>query len=421
MNDVSHVWNSILCKLAASLTMSFSMAWEILWALILGFTLSAIVQTAVTRLHMNKWLADHSPKSISIATLLGAASSSCSYAAAAITRALVKQGADFTSAMAFQFASTNLVLELGILLALLLGWRFTLAQFVGGIIMITIMSLFFHLLLPKNLIDSATAQAGKESGGIGQCHAGMHLDLSGHTDNSSHNDVVTRIFSQQGKTAISHYFFMDWAALWTDIAFGLLIAGLLATCIPDSFWTILFCQDNSTHAHLLNPLIGPVIAILSFVCSIGNVPMAAVLWQKGMTFGGVLSFLFADLLIFPLLNIYRKYYGFKMASFIAISFYISMVTAAYCCEWLFTILGLVPTNYSYAQGGSILIGTKPLITLAEHHMMHHGDISLNYTTVLNIVALIFTAFLCKRFYQSGGSKMLRAHHSSLDESSHGCH
>lgn len=364
MTVLHHIW----CRLTASLSMSFYMGWSMLWALVLGFTLSAIIQAIVTRPQMNKWLANHSFKSLAAAALFGAASSSCSYAAAAITRSLIKQGADFTTAMAFQFASTNLVLELGVLLALLLGWQFTLAQFIGGIIMIVVMSLLFQFFLPKKLIASATT------------------------------GVAGSVNLAPTQTSISHYFFMDWASLWSDILLGLVVAGVLSAWIPDSFWITLFCKDNSAVAHLVNPLIGPLIAILSFVCSIGNVPMAAVLWQHGMTFGGVLSFLFADLIVFPLLNIYRKYYGLKMATYLAVIFYVSMVAAAYCCESLFTTLGLLP---------------PVVITPDSHMMMSHAGIGLNYTTGFNIVALIFAGLLFKRFYQTGGLKIFRKHSCHL--------
>ena len=257
IETIHHIW----CQIVASLSMSFLMGWEMLWALVLGFALSAVVQSFATKLQINKWLAQHNFKSVFNATIFGAASSSCSYAAAAISRSLIKQGADFTAAMAFQFASTNLVFELGILLFCLLGWQFTLAQLIGGIFMIVFMSLFFQLFLPKSLITTATAKAQNEPIAPVQGHA--------NKASTSHN--------QTNMLVISRYYFMDWASLWSDIILGLVMAGILATCIPDSFWTLLFCKNDSALAHIINPLIGPLIAVLSFVCSIGNVPMAAVL------------------------------------------------------------------------------------------------------------------------------------------------
>ncbi len=402
------LWHYIWCMLKTSLLMSFSMAWEIFWALVLGFALSAIVQAIVTKREMNKWLADNSFKSLSIATVCGAASSSCSYAAAAIARALVKQGADFTAAMVFQFASTNLVLELSILLFLLLGWQYTAGQFIGGIIMIALMSLIFRLFLPQTLISSAVDQARKDIAGPMEGHASMDMSPSDQDCSLNNKTIVDRIISSRGKTAISHYFFMDWASLWPDIVFGLLIAGALSVLIPDSAWTTLLCKDNPTLAHWLNPLVGPLIAVLSFVCSIGNVPMAAVLWHEGMTFGGVLSFLFADLIVLPLLDIYRKYYGFKMASFLAVSFYLSMVAAAYSCSWLFAAIGILPNAPQTMPGG-----IQTMIT---------PGIALNYTTVFNIVALFLVMILFNRFIKTGGPKMLNmmSAHSKGPDKTH-CH
>ncbi len=373
-------FESLWSYIKASLSMSFYMGWEIFWALVLGFAFSAIVQAVVTKSDMSKWLADNSFKSLSIATLSGAASSSCSYAACAIARALVKQGADFNAAMAFQFASTNLVIELGILLAILLGWQFTLAQFIGGIVMIVVMSLIFRFFLPKEFIAEAKAQAGIDQAGKMEGHASMDMSIN------SKEPLLKRIFSQQGRTAISHYFFMDWASLWPDIVVGIFIAGILSVVVPDSLWAILFVKDNYQMAQWVGPLVGPLIAVLSFVCSIGNVPMAAVLWQQGMSFGGVLSFLFADLLVLPLLDIYRKYYGLKMAGFLAISFYISMVVAAYFCQWLFLKMGIYPVHSS-----------EMVVT--------HGAV-FYYTSVLNIIAIVFAGSLFRRFYKTGGMSML---------------
>ncbi len=375
--------------------MTLFMGWEILWALVLGFTLSAIVQAVVTKAQMSKWLANNDPRSISLATLSGAASSSCSYAAAAIAHALFKQGADFTAAMAFQFASTNLVIELGILLALLVGWQFTLAQFVGGIIMIVVMSLLFRVFLPKGLVAIAREQAQTATAPTMPGHAAMVM--SGNNKDS----LFKRIFSEEGKTAISHYFFMDWAALWTDIVVGLLIAGILSSCVPETFWTVLLCKNNPAAGQWLNPLVGPLIAILSFVCSIGNVPLAVVLWHEGMSFGGVLAFLFADLLVLPLLDIYRKYYGWKLAIFVAVTFYVSMVIAAYCCQWLLPALGLEPHREAEA-------------------IVTHGAVYY-YTTVLNILAIILTAFLFKRFWQTGGRQKLSAMAQPDGAQKHSCH
>ena len=283
-----------------SLSMAFAMFWEILWALILGFGLSAVVQAVVSKREMTRLLPDDSTKSISIACGLGAASSSCSYAAVALARSIFRKGANFTAAIAFQFASTNLVIELGIIMVVLMGWQFALAEFVGGPVMIVMLALLFKAFLTPRLVEGARRQAEKGVKGIMEGHAEMDMAVT-------EGPLLKRIFSRQGKTAISHYFVMDWHALWKDIGIGLLLAGVLGALVPHAFWQSFFFTSHPLFAKLWGPLVGPLVAILSFVCSIGNVPLAAVLWNGGISFGGVIAFIFADLIVLPILNIYRKY------------------------------------------------------------------------------------------------------------------
>src|SRR5437660_3313428 len=290
-----------------ALAMAFAMFWEILWALILGFGLSAIVQAVVGKEQMTKLLPDDSPKTLAIACGLGAASSSCSYAAAALARSLFRKGADFTAAMAFMLASTNLVAELGIIMAILLGWQFTLAEFVGGPLMVAILVVLFRLFVSREMVDAARKQANKGLEGKMEGHAEMDMAVT-------QGSLLHRIFSAKGWTAISHYFVMDWLAVWKDIALGLLIAGALAAWVPTPFWNKFFLTKHPLWALLWGPIVGPAVAIVSFVCSIGNVPLAAVLWNGGSSFGGVISFIYADLIVIPLLDIYRKYYGLKMSA-----------------------------------------------------------------------------------------------------------
>ncbi|WP_254061547.1 permease [Granulicella sp. L60] len=303
----------MLVAIAHALSMAFTMAWEILWALILGFWFSAVIQAVVSEEEMSRLLPDDSPKTIILACGLGAASSSCSYAAVALARSMFRKGANFTAAMAFQFASTNLVLELGILLGVLMGWQFTLAEFVGGPLMIAIMVLLFKVFLTPRIVEAARNQAEKGLQGRMEGHASM--DMSIHE-----GSVWQRMTSAKGRTAISHFFVMDWASLWIDIGVGLLIAGALSAWVPNSFWQAFFLQDHPLLAKLWGPLIGPIVAIVSFVCSVGNVPLAAVLWNGGISFGGVVSFLFADLIVFPILDIYRKYYGAGISAFLLVAF-----------------------------------------------------------------------------------------------------
>src|SRR5437879_3424671 len=279
----------VLTALGAALGFAFAMFWEILWALVLGFGLSAIVQAVVSKSEMSRLLPDDSPRTLLVASGLGAASSSCSYASVALARSLFRKGADFTAAMAFEIASTNLVIELGIVMALLLGWRFVVGEFVGGPLMIVLVALLFRLFLKRRLVDEARAEADKGRLGSMEGHAEMDMSAAGE------GSWWRRLLTPAGFTATADYFVMDWAAVARDVFGGLLIAGALAAWVPDSFWRGLFLEHHGTLAKFWGPLIGPAVAILSFVCSIGNVPLAAVLWNGGISFRGVLPVLFPGL------------------------------------------------------------------------------------------------------------------------------
>ena len=364
-----------------ALAIAGSMTWEVLWALILGFALSAVVQAVVRRETVVRLLGSDSPRALAAATGLGMASSSCSYASVALARSLFRKGASFTAAMVFEIASTNLVVELGILLALLMGWQFTAAEFVGGPIMIVLLAVLFRIFLRKRLVADALRQANEGRTGSMEGHAAMDMAITGT------GSFWQRLSSAKGFTAVSHIFVMEWAAIWRDIAGGLLITGALAAWVPMDFWKNFFLTDHPLLAGLWGPLVGPIVAVLSFVCSIGNVPLAAVLWNGGISFGGVVAFIFADLIILPILNIYRKYYGWKMAAFIAATFYATMVLAGYATELLFALLHLVPKQ----RNASVI----------EAHL------SWNYTTWLNLAFLALAALLVARFFTSGGVAMLR--------------
>jgi uncharacterized protein len=329
---------------------------------------------------MTALLPDDSPRSLSRATLLGAASSSCSYAAVALARSIFRKGADFTAAMVFEFASTNLVIELGIILAVLMGWEFTAAEFLGGVVMIVLLALLFRALLTPPLVALARRQAERGVAGRMEGHAAMDMSVTG-------GSVVSRVTSPRGFTAISHFFVMDWASIWVDILGGLFIAGALAAWVPESFWQSFFLVDHPFWAKIWGPLVGPVVAMLSFVCSIGNVPLAAVLWNGGISFGGVASFIFADLIVLPILNIYRKYYGRRMTWFLLGTFYATMVAAGYVVEIVFGLLGLTPTE--------------------RNAKVVEASIQLNYTTVLNVLFLGLAAVLVVRFLRTGGPAMLK--------------
>src|SRR5438045_4845979 len=357
------------------------MLWEVLWPLALGFLLSAIVQTLVSRNAVARTLGSDSPRSLGLATLLGAASSSCSYAAVAIARSLFLKGASFPAAMVFQFASTNLVFELGLILLILLGWPFLGAEFAGGVLMIVLLAVLFRWTLSRRLVEEARRQAER----------GLHGRMEGHGEmdmSMSEGSFLGRLFSRQGLTTISHYFWMDVTSVWTDIGLGLLIAGALAVWVPASFWQGFFLTSHPVLSEIWGPLIGPVISLLSFVCSVGNVPLAAVLWNGGISFGVVISFIFADLIIIPIVNIYRRYYGGRMSLYLLGASYAAMVLAGLVIGGLFQLLGLVPAHHFIAA-----FQTPP---------------SWNYTTFLDLAALALAGVLGWRFLRTGGREMLRA-------------
>jgi uncharacterized protein len=364
-----------------ALSITASMTWQITWALILGFGLSAVVQAVVRKSTVERLLGDDRPRTLVLATGFGAASSSCSYAAVALARSLFRQGASFTAAMAFEIASTNLVIELGVILALLMGWQFTLAEFVGGPIMIVLIAVLFRLLLRERLLREAREQADRGLAGSMEGHAAMDMSVQ------RPGSFASRLFSRDGYTAVAHVFIMDWAAIIRDLVIGLIVAGAIAAWVPDSFWQAFFFAGHPLAAKLWGPLIGPVLAIVSFVCSIGNVPLAVVLWKGGISFGGVVAFIFADLIIAPLLNIYRKYYGARMALFLLGTFYTAMAVAGYVVELVFGGLGLIPSP-------------------ASARIPDQG-VSWDYTTWLNIIFLALAAALVIRFVRTGGVAMLR--------------
>jgi uncharacterized protein len=273
---------SIGNALASVLSMAFAMGWEILWPLILGFALSGVVQAVVTKAEMSRLLPDSSPRSIVIASALGAASSSCSYAAVALARSIFRKGADFVAAMAFQFASTNLVIELGIILAVLIGWQFVAAELAGGLIMVALLTVMLRGVMTQQRIAESKRQAERGLVGRMEGHAAMDMSVAGE------GSIFSRIVSAKGFTSISHHFVMDWAMIGVDIALGLLIAGALAAWVPKEFWQDFFLSDDPVWSKIVGPLIGPIVAVVSFVCSVGNVPLAAVLWNGGISFGGLL-------------------------------------------------------------------------------------------------------------------------------------
>ncbi len=388
----------IWAEIVDALSFSFGMLWAILWALILGFALSGVVQAAVSKKEMQRLLPDDRPRTLVRATALGAASSSCSYAAVALSRSLFRRGADFTSAMAFEIASTNLVAELAIVIALLLGWEFVLGEFVGGPLMIIILAIVFRRFLKRRLVDAAREQANK--GLVGSMEGHAEMDMSADVPGT----WSQRLRTPQGFTATADYFVMDWAAIWRDIAIGLLVTGALAAWVPDSFWQNLFLTDHETAAKFWGPVIGPIVAMISFVCSVGNVPLAAVLWNGGISFGGVIAFLFGDLIIVPDPQHQPEVLRPEDGRLPARSFYFAMVLAGLGVELLFEAIGIEPTE--------------------RNAKVTEAEVTWNYTTFLNIVFLGLAAVLVWRYFRRGGGlsmlKMMNepAHAHGHD---HHCH
>jgi uncharacterized membrane protein YraQ (UPF0718 family) len=368
-------------EIGRALQMGAMMGWQMLWALILGFGLSAVVQATVSREKVAKLMPDGGPRSIAIASGLGAASSSCSYAAVAIARTLFRKGADFRAAMAFEFASTNLVFELGLSLIVLMGWRFAAAEFVGGPVMIVLLVVLLNLFFGRRLVEAARSQAERGLLGRMEGHAGMDMTAKGDT-------WLKRLRSPEAFTAISNIFVMEWAAVLGDIVLGLVLSGCIAAWVPAAFWQRFFLVGHPELARWWGPFAGPLVALVSFVCSVGNVPLAAVLWQHGLSFGGVIAFLFGDLIILPIVNIHRKYYGWRPALVLLVLFYAAMAGAAMAVEWIFLALHLTPPAHA---------------TRMAMEMGFRWD----HTAVLNIVFLAMAAVLLWRFFRSGGAGMLR--------------
>ena len=322
--------SDVLSKIGDGLSNTFLMAWEVWWALVLGFAISAIVQAWVPRERIQGALGGAGPRSIALATGLGAASSSCSYAAIAIAKSLFQKGASAASALAFQFASTNLVFELGLVIWVLIGWQFTLAEFVGGIVLIVVMTSLLRLFVSKRLEEHAREHAQEADAGHQHHSAGTQLTLR------------QRVTSIEAWSDVAHNFRNDWTMLWKEITIGFFLAGFIGL-LGNDFFNGLFIRHASPALRTVeNVVLGPIVAMLSFVCSVGNVPLAAVLWSGGISFAGVLAFIFADLIVIPIILAYRKYYGTKFALRITALMFVTIVISALIVDALFGGLGLIP-------------------------------------------------------------------------------
>ena len=363
----------ILAPIGRSLAMAFFMFWDTLWPLVLGFGLSGAVQAFVSRERMQRALGDHSAGAVARASFFGMVSSSCSYAASAMAKSLFQKGADFTSAMVFMLASTNLVVELGLVLWILVGWQFTAAEYVGGIIMITLFALLGRFFLTPVAVEAGRRHLERESGHAGHEHAAAAEKPGWRT--------------LAGWADAAAYTMADLTMLRRELVLGYLIAGFLAVLVPAAIWNAVFFHGHGFATSVENAIVGPLIAVLSFVCSIGNVPLAAALWTGGISFGGVVAFIFADLITFPLLLIYRRMYGWALTLRLAALFWIVMAAGGLVTELLFGAVGLVPAS-------------RPLAPVEP-------SLSWNATTVLNLVALVVFAglwWLARRRAQLGGGE-----------------
>ncbi len=355
---------NIISQIGTALLMSLGMFWQVGWSLALGFTIAAVIQAVIPKENIQKKFGKSGVKEIALATGFGAISSSCSYAAASTSKALFKKGASFISSMAFLFSSTNLVLELGIILYLLMGWQFAVAEWIGGIVLISIMALLVKATYPKNIIEEA------------RHHQEERNEHDHHQAQADGRSFWEKIKTKEARIAISQNFIMEWSMLQRDLIIGFLIAGFVAVFVPHSVWGILFLKgSSSTLQVVISALIGPIIAILTFVCSIGNVPLAAILWFQGMNFAGVLSFLYADLIVIPLLSVYKKYYGWKLMWYILGIFFITMVLTGLIMFVPFALLHQIPNPTGNIQA-------------------ELTQFSFNYTFWLNIIfALVVSYFL----------------------------
>jgi uncharacterized protein len=349
----------VLVDIGHSFREAFFMFWATLWALILGFGISGAVQAFVPRVEMERVLGRRGPLEIVRATLFGAASSSCSYAASAMAKTLFQRGADFVNSMVFMFASTNLVIELGIVIWVLMGWQFALGELVGGVIMIVFFVLLARIVLKRREIESARE-------GLGD---GGHV----HDSASTRQGWSERLRSPAGWSDAANYTFGDAKMLRKEMVGGYLVAGFLAVLVPVSLWNDVFLTGHGFWTSLQNVIVGPFIAFIACVCSIGNVPLAAALWHGGISFGGVMSFIFADLIALPLVLIYRRYYGRRLALKLFLTFWVVMSAAGLAVEYLFLGIGIVPE-------------TRPETVVPT-------EFSWDYTTFLNIVFLVVLAGL----------------------------
>lgn len=382
---------SIIHIIGQALLTAAGMVWQVLWSLVLGFTISGMIQAYVSRAGMSKALGRAGLKEIALAVGFGAASSSCSYAAIAAAKSMFKRGAHLIPALAFMFASTNLVIELGLILWQLLGWQFALAEWLGGVVLVGLVTLLVKLTYPKKIVEEGRAHEETK-----QVAAMDHGDefAPGRT-------LWEKLRSKEGWVYVAHYVAMDWSMVWKDLLIGFLIAGFLAVLVPNTLWNALFIKGAPAPIQVVeNAFVGPIIAVISFVCSIGNVPLAAILFAGGITFGGAIAFIYADLIVLPILDIYRKYYGWKLAAYITGILFATMVLTAIIIDAVFA-------------GLDRLFPAVHFIPVANPQFLQQvTTFSFDYTAVLNILALVGVGMLV---YLNKKHPMMQMDHSDHAE------
>jgi len=340
------------------------MFFDTFWALVFGFALSGVIQAFVTRAQMKNILGTHKPRAVAKASFFGAVSSSCSYAASALAKSIFTKGADFTASMIFMFASTNLVIELGIVLWILIGWQFALAEFIGGAVMILLLWAILPRIIPAGLASKAR--------GV------RYLDMATDITSLSWRQKIKKRSSWKSAAG---YTVGDFTMMRVELILGFLIAGLVSALVPTSWWRALFLSGHGVWSTIENAIIGPFIAFISFVCSVGNVPLAAALWHSGISFGGTISFIFADLLSLPLVMIYFKYYGRAITIRLVFTFWLVMSLSGLVTEVIFRMISISPSREVMAMGST--------------------HIGLNRTTILNLVALAIAGVLAWIYLAKG--------------------
>ncbi|MBX0288040.1 permease [Haloarcula salinisoli] len=382
-----------------SLRIGFGFLWTAAWAIIMGLVITSLVQVYVSKERMARVLGEETVGGVTKATLFGAASSGCSFGAIAIGKGLFKKGAHVVNVLAFMFASTNLIVELGLMILILLGWEFLVAELLGGVILIAVMAVLVHLTLPENLFDEVrqTLNDRDHDHGITEdptCGMEGKDEYSLVTDGgetlkfcsegcmetyeqeaASSGGWRDELLSWGGWYKIGNQYRKEWSMIWKDVVAGFLVSGFVIVFVPQSVWNTLFLQGEGVLVSAENAIMGVAIAVISFVGSMGNVPFAVALWGGGISFAGVIAFVYADLITIPVLNVYRKYYGWKVMLYILGVFFVTMAFTGFLMEELFDVLGIVPD----LAGGQ---------TATEQTYFE-----FNYTFYLNVIAFALSGFL----------------------------